>query len=74
MNKTELWDQLVARHPEFTDPDYILRQRSRGLRAIIFQAYDEGYKTGEAMAANRANQTGPTSNPFQGLFNDLFNK
>ena len=70
MTKKELWDGLCARHPEFKDYEYVLKQRARGLRAIINQAFDEGHtkgvENGRAMERLQ-NQADRKKNPFGGL-------
>lgn len=45
MNKEEIWNQLCERHPKFKDPEYVLKQRARGLKALIDQAYDNGVES-----------------------------
>jgi hypothetical protein len=42
MNKTELWNALIERYPEFADEEYIVKQRARGLHRLLDQAWDEG--------------------------------
>lgn len=42
MTKLELWNALIERYPEFVDEEYIVKQRARGLRRLLDQAWDEG--------------------------------
>lgn len=51
MNKEEIWNQLCERHPEFKDPEYELKQRARGLKALIDQAYDNGVENQKRASA-----------------------
>lgn len=62
MTKSEMWQILVERHPEFKDDEYVLKQRARGLLKLIEQAWDEGKKVGveEGRAAH--------SDIFGGIF------
>lgn len=63
MNKTELWIAFLERYPEFRDEESIVKQRSRGLRALLNQAWDEGHKEGTREAAADTKK-----NPFGDLF------
>jgi len=62
MNKTEMWNAVVEQHPEFADGAFVLKQRARGLRRLIEQAWDEGYKAA------------PTPCPKPAPMDDIFNK
>ena len=48
MDKTELWEAVCDRYPEFKDDEHIVKQRARGLRRLLEQAWDEGHKKGVA--------------------------
>jgi hypothetical protein len=40
-----MWLELCERHPEFRDPESVVKLRARGLKALIDQAYDEGRRS-----------------------------
>ena len=71
MNKDELWKALLERYPEFADEEYIVKQRSRGLRRLLDQAWDEGHakgvENGKAIESMRRDAE-RKKNPFEGLF------
>lgn len=46
MTPSDMWKQLVERHPVLATPDGIIKLRASGLRNLIEQAYDEGWKGG----------------------------
>jgi hypothetical protein len=74
MTKDELWAALVERYPEFKDEEYIVKQRARGLKRILDQAWDEGHAkglaNGKALEQLR-NASEAKKNPFGGLFGGL---
>ena len=43
MNKQELWDAFINRYPQAKDDEYVIKLKSRGLRRLLEQAWDEGY-------------------------------
>lgn len=55
MTNEEMWSQLCERHPNFKDPEFVLKMRAKGLKALIDQAYDEGKKKGVAVGNFRSN-------------------
>jgi len=50
MNKQELWDAFLAQHPQFKDEESIVKLKSRGLKRLTDQAWDEGFERGKAVA------------------------
>ena len=42
MTAADIWNELCERHPEFRDPEHVVKLRARGLKALIDQAHDEG--------------------------------
>lgn len=48
MTIEELWSALCERYPEFADEQYIVRQRARGLKQLLEQAWNEGHEKGWA--------------------------
>ena len=60
MTASEMWRQLVERHPVLGERDGVIKLRATGLRALIEQAYDEGRKAGASNGAN--------------LFHEIFGK
>lgn len=75
MNKEEIWNQLCDRHPEFKDPEYVVKQRARGLKALIDQAYDNGVENGKrvADAINKLKEMGQ-SKTDPSIFDQVFGK
>lgn len=71
MTKEQLWAGLCERHPEFKDDEHVLKQRARGLRRIIDQAWDEGHakglETGKALGALEEMKKGG-----KGIFGGIF--
>lgn len=61
MKKEELWSKVVERYPEFADDEHVLKQTSRGLRNLIFQAWEKGhehgFKNGKAVAEDLMKRT-----------------
>jgi len=45
MTSDEMWEQLIERHPSFADESNLVSLRARGLKALLKQAWDEGYDT-----------------------------
>ena len=43
MNKQELWEAFVERYPQSKDDEYVIKMKSRGLRRLLNQAWDEGF-------------------------------
>ena len=71
MTKDELWKALVERYPEFQDEEHIVKQRARGLKRLIGQAWDEGYAKGleNSKAIEASRRAAEIKNdPFGGLF------
>ncbi len=71
MTKDELWKALLERYPDFKDEEHIVKQRSRGLRRLMDQAWDEGHakgvENGKALESMRA-AAERKNNPLSGLF------
>ena len=71
MNKQELWNAVCDRYPEFKDEEYIIRQRPRGLKRLLDQAWDEGHEAGvsngKALERMRKDAT-DKKDPLKGLF------
>lgn len=63
-----MWNQLTEKHPSFQDPDNVVKLTSRGLKALIDQAYEEGYDNG-----SKEDYT-PNKDGFDilGMFNEMF--
>lgn len=68
MNKTELWNAVVERYPEFKDENFVVKQRARGLRRLLDQAWDEGRDAGLAERPQSC------MSPFDQLFGKKFQK
>lgn len=71
MNKQELWEAVCERYPEFKDDEHIVKQRARGLRRLLGQAWDEGHdqgvKNGRALAVMEQEKKAK-SDPFRSIF------
>jgi hypothetical protein len=67
MNKEDIWKELCERHPEFLDESNTTRIRVRGLKNLIYQAWEEGYSSGFTRAA-LAMKERENSNPFLDIF------
>ena len=63
MNKQELWDAFLDRYPQAKDEEYVIKLKSRGLRRLLEQAWDEGYVKYKVKPSYST-----TSNPFKDLF------
>ena len=63
-----MWKQLVERHPSFADETNLVSLRARGLRALIEQAWDEGYDT----ALRRSADTFAERRSVSDLFSQIF--
>lgn len=48
MNAEDIINELKERHPSWNDPEHVASLRVRGLFALITQAYEEGFKHGQA--------------------------
>ena len=75
MSPDEIWLQLTERHPDWLDPEHVVKLRSRGLEALLRQAHQEGVDAGtkreKTLAALRdIGAKGKRS----GLFDELFGK
>jgi len=46
MTKQALWEAFIERYPQFKDGDSVVKLKSRGLRRMIDQAWDEGHAKG----------------------------
>jgi hypothetical protein len=46
MNREEIWTQLTERHHKWADPDHICKLTARGMKALLDQAFNEGYAVG----------------------------
>lgn len=68
MTATDMWNQLVERHPSFAVEENLVSLRARGLHALIQQAWDEGHAA--AVRKNADLYTGRSS--FEELFPQLF--
>jgi hypothetical protein len=70
MTKRELWDTYVDLYPQFQGEENIVKLRSRGLRRLMDQAWDEGYERGleESMRRQSEMRNQFTSNPFSSFF------
>ncbi|MFA6043353.1 MAG: hypothetical protein WC718_00085 [Phycisphaerales bacterium] len=71
MTKQELWEAVCVRYPDFRDEEHVVRQRARGLRRLLDQAWDEGHEkgvaNGKALEAMRRDAE-VKKNPLAGLF------
>ena len=71
MNKEELWNAVCAKYPDFKDEEHIVKQRSRGLKRLLEQAWDEGHEkgvaNGKALESMRRDAEAK-KNPFDGIF------
>lgn len=69
MTSSEMWAQLLERHPSLTDEESTIKLRSRGLRNLLDQAWDEGMKAGSTDGTfDSLFGQGNGSNPFKDLF------
>ena len=50
MTKQDLWDAFLAQHPQFKDEESIVKLKSRGLKRLTDQAWDEGYERGKSVS------------------------
>jgi len=75
MNKQELWDAFLAQHPQFKDEESIVKLKSRGLKRLTDQSWDEGFERGKAVSKALYDLTKlgnkKPSSPFDGLFGEL---
>lgn len=46
MTSLDIWNQLTERHPEWLDPQHVVKLRSKVLKAIIDQVYNKGWENG----------------------------
>lgn len=46
MKKEDYWEAVCKRYPKFRDPEHIVKQRARGLKALLDQAFDLGHDQG----------------------------
>jgi hypothetical protein len=46
MNTEEIWNEFLKQAPGAKDPEFVVKLRARGLKALINQAHMEGLKTG----------------------------
>jgi hypothetical protein len=46
MHKIEIWAQLVERYPTWSDREIVVKLKAGGLKALIDQAYDNGFEAG----------------------------
>lgn len=71
MTAKDIWKELTERHPKWADPDHICKLTARGMKALIDQAFDEGYRE---LARNitaidkKRDQYEPLQNPFNQFF------
>ena len=76
MKKEEFWAKVVERYPEFSDDEHILKQTSRGLRKLIFQAWEKGHehglKNGKALADKCRTGQQASGRDAMDVFNELF--
>jgi len=70
MTKNELWETYVDLYPQFQDEENIVKLRSRGLRRLMDQAWDEGYDRGleESLRRQAQKRNQFPSNPFSTFF------
>ena len=47
MNKEQIWLGFLEQAPKAVDPEFVIKLRSRGLKALLDQAYDEGFEQGK---------------------------
>lgn len=73
MTKQEIWRQLVERYPEWKDPDHVVKLKAKGLKALIDQAWSEGYDA-VLMKGSESDEDPTLKNPFSGLFDGLWKK
>jgi hypothetical protein len=70
MNREEIWTQLTERYPKWADPDHICKLTARGMKALLDQAFNEGYAAGAhntKVLRDMADKYGP-KNPFDQIF------
>ncbi len=46
MKPDDIWNGFLEQAPHARDPEAIVKMRSRGLKKLIEQAYEEGKKSG----------------------------
>lgn len=77
--KEEFWSAVVKKYPDFEDEDHVIKQTSRGLRALISQAFtsghDQGFLNGKAMGHMEAErkQRATPGDPMD-IFSSVFRK
>ena len=67
MTKQELWEAFLAEHPQFTDEESVVKLKSRGLKRLTDQAWDEGFEQGKAVS-KALHDIVKSSNVFKGIF------
>jgi len=50
MTKQQLWDAFLTQHPQFKEEESIVKLKSRGLKRLTDQAWDEGFERGKEVA------------------------
>jgi len=68
MTSEDIWKQLVERHPSFEAEENLVSLRARGLKALINQAWSEGYATATRKNADIFTDKGNVSDLFKHLF------
>ncbi len=61
MTKKELWEAFLQQHPQFKEEESIVKLKSRGLKRLTDQAWDEGYEQGKQVGKMLAELTGKDS-------------
>jgi len=61
MTNQELWQLFTEAHPNAKDEEYIIKLKSRGLKRLLNQAWDEGFN--QSRQSQNINK-----NPFEDLF------
>jgi hypothetical protein len=46
MNTEEIWNEFLKQAPGAKDPEFVVKLKARGLKALVNQAHAEGFKQG----------------------------
>lgn len=68
MTAEEMWRQLQERHPSLQDPNSTITLKSRGLKALIDQAYSEGHGNGRKWEKSLTDKEPKSSDDWQEYF------